>query len=83
MAYQELKAMERMGIIEAVPAGETSDWCAPMMAVAKKMGGVRLVTNFRALNKWCHRAPHHTQDTLRQVSNKVYDSCPRWSKIFV
>ena len=67
MAYQELKAMERMGIIEAVPAGETSDWCAPMMAVAKKMGGVRLVTNFRALNKWCKRAPHHTTDTLRQV----------------
>ena len=67
MAYQELKAMERMGIIEAVPPGETSDWCAPMMTVAKKMGGVRLVTNFRALNKWCHRAPHHTQDTLRQV----------------
>ena len=67
MAYQELKAMERMGIIEAVPPGETSDWCAPMMTVAKKMGGVCLVTNFQALNKWCKRAPHHTQDTLRQV----------------
>ena len=65
MAYQELQAAERMGIIEAVPPGETSDWCAHMMVVAKKSGGVRLVTNFRALNKWCKRAPHPTQDTLR------------------
>ena len=67
MVYQELQVAERMGIIEAVPPGETSDWCAPMMIVAKKSGGVRLVTNFRTLKKWCKRAPHPTQDTLRQV----------------
>ena len=67
LANEELKAAARMGIIEPVPAGETSDWCAPMMTVGKKAGGVRIVTNFRGLNKWCNRAPHPTQDTLRQV----------------
>ena len=67
LANEELKAAVRMGVIEPVPAGETSDWCAPMMTVGKKSGGVRIVTNFRGLNKWCNRAPHPTQDTLRQV----------------
>ena len=40
LANEELKAAVRMGIIEPVPAGETSDWCAPMMTVGKKAGGV-------------------------------------------
>ena len=56
LANEELKAAVRMGVIEPVPAGETSDWCAPMMTVGKKAGGVRIVTNFRGLNKWCNRA---------------------------
>ena len=67
LAYEELKAAVRMGIMEPVPAGETSEWCAPMMTVAKKSVGVRIVTNFRGLNRWCNRAPHPTQVTLRQV----------------
>ena len=59
--------MERMGIIERVPTGVPADWCAPMMCVAKKSGGVRIVTNFRGLNKHCRRSPNPTQDCLRQV----------------
>ena len=39
-AFLELQAAVRMGIIEKVPPCETSRWFAPMMAVAKKLGGV-------------------------------------------
>ena len=46
LANEELKAAVRMGIIEPVPAGETADWCAPMMTVAKKSGGVRITQIF-------------------------------------
>ena len=65
--FQQLQSMVRMGIIESVPIGELSPWCAPMMTVLKKTGDPCLVTNFWGLNKVCDRAPHPTQDTFRQV----------------
>ncbi len=57
-----MESIRRMGIIKKIPMGEVSEWCAPMMTVPKKTGAVRLVTNFRGLNKYCSRATHPTQD---------------------
>jgi hypothetical protein len=54
-----------MGILEPVPCGELTPWCAPILAMAKKLGGVRRVINYKALNKLCDRALHPTEPTFR------------------
>jgi hypothetical protein len=55
----------KMGILEPVPCGELTTWCAPILAIAKKLGGVRRVINYKAFNKQCHRAPHSTEPTFK------------------
>jgi hypothetical protein len=54
-----------MGIPESVPCGTLTPWCAPMLAIAKKLGGVRRVINYKALNKQCNRAAHSTEPTFK------------------
>jgi hypothetical protein len=54
-----------MGILEVVPIGAVTPWLAPMLAIAKKLGGVRRVINYKALNKQCNRAVHTTQPTFQ------------------
>ena len=45
---EELKRMEKNGVITRVT--EPTDWCAPIVPVAKPNGGVRLCTDFKRLN---------------------------------
>ena len=42
----ELRQMKKLGIIR----DSTSEYCSPLVAVAKKDGGIRIVTDFRKLN---------------------------------
>jgi hypothetical protein len=62
---RDLDMAVKMGILETVPIGEVTDWLAPMLAIAKKLGGVRRVINYKALNKQCNRAVHTTQPTFQ------------------
>lgn len=49
-----------MGIIEPVPIGTPTTFCAKMLAVAKKSGLPRRVVDLQMLNKFCLRETHHT-----------------------
>jgi hypothetical protein len=51
---QNIDMAVSMGILEPVPCGELTLWCAPMLAMAKKLRGVRRVINYKALNKLCN-----------------------------
>lgn len=54
---EELDSMVAQGIIK--PAGdEPSDWCHPLVAVAKANGGVRITTDLSKLNKQVSRPAH-------------------------
>ena len=46
---EELKRMEMIGIIEKVT--EPTEWCAPMVAVMKKNGKVRICVDLKRLNE--------------------------------
>ncbi|XP_076037654.1 uncharacterized protein LOC143023062 [Oratosquilla oratoria] len=53
----ELESMVSQGIIR--PAGdEPSEWCHPLVAVAKPNGGVRITTDLSKLNAQVARPPH-------------------------
>ena len=49
-----------MGIIEPVPIGTPTTFCAKMLTVPKKSGQPRRVVDLQALNKHCLRETHHT-----------------------
>ncbi|KAG0701317.1 Retrovirus-related Pol polyprotein from transposon 17.6 [Chionoecetes opilio] len=56
------------GVIEPVPAGEATDWCARMVVVAKKTGHPRRTVDFQRLNACCKRETHHTAAPFDMVS---------------
>ena len=45
----ELERMEREGVISSV--SEPTEWCAPMVAVIKKSGDVRICVDLKHLNE--------------------------------
>lgn len=49
----ELQEMERLGVISRVQ--EPTDWCAPMIVVQKKTGGVRICVDLTELNRFVLR----------------------------
>ncbi|XP_076068309.1 uncharacterized protein LOC143040770 isoform X3 [Oratosquilla oratoria] len=65
----ELESMVSQGIIR--PAGdEPSEWCHPLIAVAKPNGGVRITTDLSKLNAQVARPPHPSPtpfDAVRSV----------------
>ena len=46
------------GVIEKVPANERVEWCSPGFFVPKPNGKVRLVTDYRQINKFIDRPVH-------------------------
>ena len=52
---QELSRMETLGVISKV---EDSTWCAGMVAVPKKSGGIRICVDLKPLNESVKRQPH-------------------------
>ena len=57
----QLDEDERMGIIEKVPTGEPTVWCAQMVVVPKSNGKPRRTIDYQELNKYCVRETHHTR----------------------
>ncbi|KAK3882767.1 hypothetical protein Pcinc_012876 [Petrolisthes cinctipes] len=57
-----------MGVIEPVPAGEATVWCARMVVVAKKNGQPRRTVDYQKLNAACLRETHHTPTPFDMVA---------------
>ena len=53
-----IKDLVEKGVIERVPANEDVEWCSPGFFVPKPNGKVRLVTDFRQINKFISRPVH-------------------------
>ena len=63
------------GIIEEVPAGEPTEWCARMVVVPKKDGKPRRTVDFQKLNRACLRETHHSRppfDLITSVPKHTY-----------
>ncbi|KAK3889447.1 hypothetical protein Pcinc_006555 [Petrolisthes cinctipes] len=58
----------RKGILEPVPVGEATEWCARMVVVAKKSGQPRRTVDYQKLNAACKRETHHTRTPFDLVS---------------
>ena len=64
------------GVIEKVPVNENVEWCSPGFFVPKPNGKVRLVTDFRQLNKFIDR-PVHPFPSCRDIIHNIHSSS-RW-----
>ena len=53
-----VKDLLEKGVIEKVPANERVEWCSPGFFVPKSNGKVRLVTDYRQINKFIDRPVH-------------------------
>ena len=65
----ELQQMEATGVISKV--NSPTDWCAGMVVVQKKSGGVRICMDLKPLNQNVLSEAHpmpHVDDTLAQLS---------------
>ena len=58
----------RLGIIEKVPQGTTTEWCARMVVTPKKTGKPRRTVDLQQLNKATFRETHHTPSPFDLVS---------------
>ena len=66
---QQLDEDVRREVIEAVPAGEPTQWCARMVVVPKKDGRARRTVDFQPLNRACKRETHHTRTPFDMISS--------------
>ncbi len=58
----------RLGIIEQVPQGTTSKWCARMVVTPKKNGEPRRTVDLQKLNNATNSETHHTPSPFDVVS---------------
>lgn len=52
VARKEILRMVEIGVLKELPWHADSPWAAPSFGVPKKTGDIRIVTDFRELNKW-------------------------------
>ena len=53
------------GVLERVPPGTPTTWCARMLIQPKKDGGARRLVDLSALTKVCAREIHHTRSLFK------------------
>ena len=58
----------KRGVIQEVPPGQATEWCARMVVVAKKSGQPRRTVDYQKLNTACKRETHHTPTPFDMVS---------------
>lgn len=58
----------KRGVIESVPEGEPTEWCARMVVVAKMSGQPRHTVDYQRLNAACPNESHHTPAPFDMVS---------------
>ena len=70
---QELQRMEENGVIERIT--EPIDWCAPIVPVMKRGGGVRICVDLKKLNRAVKRErERYMFPTLENVMHKLKGS---------
>ena len=65
----QLEEDVKRGVVEPVPTGEPTQWCARMVVVGKKNGQPRRTVDYQRLNASCQRETHHTQAPFDMVSS--------------
>ena len=65
---EDLDRDVRLGIIEQVPQGTTTTWCARMVVTPKKNGSPRRTVDLQKLNNSTFRETHHTPSPFDLVS---------------
>ena len=65
---EDLERDIRLGIIEKVPQGTTTQWCARMVVAPKKNGNPRRTVDLQKLNNATFRETHHTLSPFDLVS---------------
>jgi len=73
----------QLGVIEPVPWGTPTTWCARMITVAKKDGTPRRTVDLQHLNSASVRQTHHTQSPFHQASSVPHNTkktvCDAWN----
>lgn len=81
---EELDRLKSVGII--MPIEEPTDWCAPIVPVLKKGGGVRICTDYKHLNKAVKRERYQLptlEDILHRLNGaKVFSKLDATSGFF-
>jgi hypothetical protein len=75
-AYQLVQQLESAGIVES--NDQPTPWVSPCLFVRKASGGLRLVPDYTALNKYIQRPIHpfmSAQDTIRQIGPEAKFFC--------
>ena len=54
---KEIERMVDIGVLEELPWHDDSPWASPTVGIPKKTGDVRIITDFRELNKWIEVDP--------------------------
>jgi len=75
-AEEELQRLQKSGII--APVTMPTEWCSPAIFIRKPNGSIRLVSDFRALNKFVSR-PVHPFPTPSDIAGSI----PSDAKFFV
>ena len=65
---EQLDRDEKLGVIEKVPIGTPTEWCAPMVCVNKGNGCPRRTVDFQGLNRAAARQVHATESPFQQAS---------------
>ena len=54
---KEIQRMVNIGVLTELPWYDDSPWASPTFGIPKKTGDVRIITDFRELNKWVEVDP--------------------------
>lgn len=74
LAKEAEKTMEwfvKSGVVQKVEGNEFSEWCSPAFFVKKPNGKVRLVVDYREINKYIQRPVHpfpSPRDIIKQIN---------------
>ena len=72
---KEINRLIEIGVLEKVYEGEAGPWCAASWIIPKKGGQVRLITDFREVNKSIKRKPWpmpHIMDLIQDIGHYDY-----------
>jgi transposase InsO family protein len=67
---QEMDRLEKIGVVEQISGTKAGLWCAPSWCIPKKDKRIRIITDFRELNKCIIRKPWpmpHIADLLQDI----------------
>ena len=58
-----------IGVLKELPWYDNSPWASPSFGIRKKTGDIRIITDFRELNKWVKWIRFHFQESMKRCRN--------------